>query len=457
MNLNLAKQQENNNNFIHFINHFFSEYNFKASFLKKYDFYKQTGIPVLKVFKTIFMLIFTNKNWWRTCKDSNNDFQKDIIYRFLNNSRFKWEDLLLELSAKIIFSFKKLTSNNRVSVLIFDDTFFDRTRSKSVELLSKIFDHVDMRYKKGFCNLTCGWSDGYSFIPIMFQLVCSVKSILKKINEDIVSKCAVIRREKAKKKKTDLLISMVQNAINKKIPFSYVLFDSWFAFPSIFIKLLLINAKSISMLKNHPNIFYKYQGTFYTLTNFYSKIKNRLKKDRDKVSIIAKISSGDTEIEVKIVFIRDKRSKKNWVALLSTDTQLDENEIIRIYGMRWEIEVFFKMCKSYLKFAKEFQGRSYDMLIAHTTIVYMRYSMFSVISRETNDAKTFGDLFFNFVDEVKNITFWEAFKRIIKLLKQFLQEKFVLDEHIIDDLLTEFIASLPSIFSLVLDHRKCES
>jgi len=33
------------------------------------------------------------------------------------------------------------------------------------------------------------------------------------------------------------------------------------------------------------------------------------------------------------------------------------------------------MIKSYLKLAKEFQGRSFDMLVAHTTIVFLRYIM----------------------------------------------------------------------------------
>ena len=36
---------------------------------------------------------------------------------------------------------------------------------------------------------------------------------------------------------------------------------------------------------------------------------------------------------------------------------ISDEEILRIYGKRWDIEVFFKMCKSYLALSKEFQGR----------------------------------------------------------------------------------------------------
>lgn len=53
-----------------------------------------------------------------------------------------------------------------------------------------------------------------------------------------------------------------------------------------------------------------------------------------------------------------------------TDPYLSEEEVIRIYGKRWDIEVFFKVSKSYLALAKEYQGRSYDMQVAATTIVF---------------------------------------------------------------------------------------
>jgi hypothetical protein len=40
-------------------------------------------------------------------------------------------------------------------------------------------------------------------------------------------------------------------------------------------------------------------------------------------------------------------------------------QIVTLYGRRWDIEVFFKMAKSFLKLAKEIQSRSFDALVAH--------------------------------------------------------------------------------------------
>ena len=44
----------------------------------------------------------------------------------------------------------------------------------------------------------------------------------------------------------------------------------------------------------------------------------------------------------KIVCVRNKANRKDWLAFLCTDPALSEEEIIRIYGKRWQIEVFFK-------------------------------------------------------------------------------------------------------------------
>jgi len=43
--------------------------------------------------------------------------------------------------------------------------------------------------------------------------------------------------------------------------------------------------------------------------------------------------------------------------------------------------------------------RDYNMMIAHTTIVFMWYAMLAVESRNYNDLRTISDLFFYTYDE----------------------------------------------------------
>jgi hypothetical protein len=98
-------------------------------------------------------------------------------------------------------------------------------------------------------------------------------------------------------------------------------------------------------------------------------------------------------ISVKIVFVRHRTKKNEWLAILSTDCSLSEEEIIRIYGIRWDIETFFKCTKSLLRLQKKFQGRSYDLLISHTTIVFTRYIVLAWQQRCNTDERTLGGLF----------------------------------------------------------------
>ena len=69
-------------------------------------------------------------------------------------------------------------------------------------------------------------------------------------------------------------------------------------------------------------------------------------------------------IPPKLVYVRNKSRRKDWLVLISTDMELSEEEIIRIYGKRWDIEVFFKAYKSYLNLVKEYRGISYDAMTA---------------------------------------------------------------------------------------------
>jgi IS4 transposase len=82
-------------------------------------------------------------------------------------------------------------------------------------------------------------------------------------------------------------------------------------------------------------------------------IYRRLRKRRGRAKILANIvvtlSSG---LPCKLVFIRDK-TNGDWLALLLTDIALPDEDIVRIYGKRWDIEVFFKMIKQHLRLAKE--------------------------------------------------------------------------------------------------------
>ncbi len=100
-------------------------------------------------------------------------FGKDAAYELLKGVRHNWRKLILSLARKIFLIFNRLTDDDRESVLIIDDSTYDRSRSKTVELLSRVYDHSTGKYIKGFRMLTLCWSDGASCLPVDFALLSS--------------------------------------------------------------------------------------------------------------------------------------------------------------------------------------------------------------------------------------------------------------------------------------------
>ena len=111
----------------------------------------------------------------------------------------------------------------------------------------------------------------------------------------------------------------------------------------------------------------------------------------------------------------------------------------------------------FLKLQKEFQGRSYDCMVAHTTIVFSRYIILALESSNNKDLLTWGELFYVCCDELHDIKFIEALQLILNLLKSVLLEKLSLTKQQIYELLEHFIASLPAYFKEKLAKLQWES
>lgn len=213
----------------------------------------------------------------------------------------------------------------------------------------------------------------------------------------------------------------------------------------------------ITMLKKTPKIHYLYNNEKATLSAVYKSLKKKRGKAKLLASAMVSIKKDSKIIPLKIVFVRDKYKKADWLALVSTDTALSEEEIVRIYGKRWDIEVFIKMTKIYLALAKEFQCRSYDAMVAHTTLVFIRYTMLSLENRNNQDYRSFGALFYLCNDELQDISFSEAIQLLLKYLVNFMKNNFHLPEELIDMFLDCFVNALPSHIKVRLVFLGCES
>jgi len=375
---------------------------------------KRHGYSARTVMLSIFTLPFIGKNFFRGIViNQRASVSKDAAYDLLKGTAFNWRKLLSMLAIRIYSIFNRLTRDDRDSVLIIDDSTYDRSRSKKVELLSRVYDHCTGRYLRGFRLLTLSWSDGVSCLPLDFALLSSSKEKNRYHDTDkVIDKrcCAYQRRREATTKATAHLAPMVERALKSGIRARYLLMDRWFTMPAN-ISALRKHVDVIGMVKKTPKVLYDHNGRKSCLTTIYRKIRKRPGKAKILASSIVTLNDGKP---VKLIFVRDRR-KKDWLALLSTDTRLADSDAVRIYGKRWDIEVFFKMAKQHLKLAKEIQCRDFDALIAHTTIVFIRYMFVAYQTRMETDHRSFGDLFYECCDEMSDISFLEALYRILLL------------------------------------------
>lgn len=401
---------------------------------------KLRGISPLALYTAIFLLPFEGNNFFRGIVTNNSlPFRKNAAYELLKNPRYNWRRFLLTLATQVAAFYSQLTKDTREKVLIFDDSTFDRSRSKAVELLAWIFDHNSGRSLKGFKLLTLGWSDGFSFLPLDFILFSSVKEDkrIQEIKKELDKRtCGYKRRQEAITKSTELLEPMVKRAISYGIKADYLLMDSWFCWPSILSR-LGEHLPVICMAKNMPKVFYRHKDQWVTLGKLYTRLKKRPGRARVLASVVVQTKNDQ---EVKIVFVRH-RQKRDWLAIISTKTDLSADEIVRIYGKRWDIEVFFKMMKHHLNLEKEAQLRDYDGIIGHVTIAMTRYIFLSVEQRCHSDQKTIGSLFFACCEEVKDLSLIDALQRLLALALDKIRMTAELAEHVVTSLIDNIMGT----------------
>ena len=337
------------NNLIDCVWRFFSRHHV-GRLLARCNGMKEKGVSHVSLLRYKLSNIFVGRSMYMQQRTSSfkEDFSKGTFYRFLNSVKTNWIRFTSLLAADIVNNdLKKLTDDKRKNVFIIDDSLFNRTTCKKTEMGSKVFDHTDMHFKKGFRMLTLSWSDGNTLIPVNSCLLASAKdtNIIGPVKHFDNRTLASKRRKLAQTKAPEAMMTLLDTALSAGLKADYVLFDSWFSNPA-------------------------------QITAIHSKGKD----------VIAMI-------------------KKSSRIKYSQDTTLSKEEIIRIYGKRWQIELFFKTCKSTLNLIGECHSLSYDALTAHVAIVLTRYMLIAMEQHQNEDQRTLGELFFFLVDEMADITF----------------------------------------------------
>ena len=417
-----------------------------GNLLRKCNAQKEKGVPILDIFKYKLCNVFSDRSMYMQQKTGSfrESFSKNTFYRFLNNPKTNWLRFTTLLSKKVAEKIEPLTGDDRVNAFVVDDSLFERTSCKKTELGSRVFDHTSMRYRKGYRLMTLGWTDGNTFLPVNSCLLASSKesNLIGPVTHFDGRSLAAKRRKLAQMKGPDVMIELLKSALSAGHTADYVLFDTWFSNPTQLIAVKNLGLDSIAMIKKSSRVFYEYEGKQLSINKIFGICKKRRGRSKYLLSINVMVGK-DEKIPAKIVCVRNKKNKKDWIAFICTNPELSEEEIIRIYGKRWQIEVFFKACKSYLNLISECHSLTYDALTAHVAIVITRYLMIAMEQRRNEDERTLGEIFFYFTDELRDITFGESFQIIVTAMIESVCAIFQPSEDQIELFIEMFVGRLP--------------
>lgn len=450
-----AAIQEANDSVLNFLKKFHA-----GDLLRKCRASKAKGFPVIEIFRYLLSCMFVPYSTYMSMRTGTykEAFSKNTIYRFCGDATINWHRFVRLLSEQVITTFlRPTTSESRTEYFIIDDTPFAKSGRKT-ELVSKFFNHVSMKYQNGFRVLALLWSDGYSNIPIELcplssgnkdLLVCPAKKV------DGRSVAGKIRKQ-SQQKAPDLIMDMLKAAVKVGHQAKYVLFDSWFSSPKTILRIKNeLDLDVIAMIKKSGKVNYEYNGKSCNIRQIYSESRKRRGRSKYLLSVNVNLIQKEdgnnvSKVPAHIVCVRNRSNKKDWIAIITTDMSLSEEEIIRHYGNRWNIEVFFKTCKQFLKLLKESHSPSFDAFTCHLSIVAVRYMMLSVYERSNSDDRTIGELFYLFAAEVAEISFQQAISLIVSALVETVREFFHLSDEKIDEFMDMFISRLPDYLKTAL-------
>jgi len=407
-----------------------------SSLCKQLGSIKQTGYSFQAIFSILMSLPFLGLTTVNSIYSSPYlDFikaRKDVFYRLKNKSSIDWRAILWVFVRK----FTKLNKDENISesprCAILDDSILVKT-GKAIERIARVWDHVNKQYVLGFKLLLLSYWDGTSNIAVDFSLHrekgnnkekpygLKKKELKKQYRKKREKDSAGHKRLKeCDKSKIEIGVKMVRRAIAKGLQIDYLLMDSWFTCWA-FAELVLQSKKQaihlIGMYKT-PRTKFEFQGKQLT----HKQILNELGKEKRcrKLGLHYKEAIVCwNNVKVKLFFSKQS-SRSKWKVFITTNTNLSFIKMIKIYQIRWTIEVLFKETKQLLNLGK-CQSNDFDAQIAETTITLIQHLVLTLKYRyEKYESK--GELFNQIsnhaVEYRLNERLWGLFIQMIKIIVQ---------------------------------------
>ncbi len=404
--------------------------------LKRAKFNKRSGTSADSVVYLLMLWVWLKVNsvsmFSRDALLSFSSSKKDALYDFINHENLDWRKLQLLTAKKIL----KPHEGNKLNAFVIDDSVKIR-RGKKMPGVSKHFDHLTARCVNGQQIVTLGLANDELFTPIDNEIFISktdrqVADYQFKDGRSIAAK----RYEKSREQtKPDMVCDMISRAIRNGINAEYFLADAWFATKRILKMTVEQSLVAIVRMKRNKMKYrfmengeskllsaeelYKQhiKGQWHNLKNIPYQSKSIIVE----LNLTTETKKDPQWIKVKLLYVRSmneakqQASKNDWALFLSTDSLLEDEKILEIYALRWEIEVYFKEAKQKLGFLKE-QSRHYGAYIASIHLTGLRFCLLLFAKEEQVGAKL-SEVRNDFEESLTTLNFgcklWGLFKALI--------------------------------------------
>ena len=381
---------------------------------------------------------------------------KCSIYRFLNNDKYDWRTLIY----KICRIFTRLFPDNGETAFIIDDTIIKKEGYKG-EKITKVYDHCSKQFHYGFKQVALAYCDGKSVVAVDSSLHGEKELVEEKADKQHVKSrkrktAGAVRAKEYFLNKLTSALKMVDRAIKEGLKAKYILFDSWYASSFAFINSLLDKGLIVvCAMKINRKCLHKQQNT--NISKVLALLKNTKKPKRCEAR---SLRYYETTIEmpelgkVKLCLCR-KIKHKEWKAIISTDISMSALAIMKVYAIRWSIEVFFKEAKTLLKMGK-CQSVDFDAQIANISLSLLLYTIMAYY-RRTMDIDTTGTLFESVKKDIYQKTIaenlWDFFVDIIeKIIKELYDEGKTIIKMVTNTKVFKNIKKLQTDFGKLLDN-----
>ncbi len=222
-------------------------------------------------------------------------------------------------------------------VIIVDDSIAHKPHSEINGLVSTHYDHCSGQYVKGinFVSLLyCVNQQGVN--PV--RLPVGIQAVVKYWQSEIKTQKQVW---KAQESKNEMFRSMLKQAHQNAIPFTYVLGDSWYTNAENINAVLAIGKQYLGAAKSTLEVAL---STTERANGKFSKISEL------KLNVGTLLKVYIRSVKQPVVVCRDlfinKDGSEGELLLLSTDVKQTYQQIITTYQKRWEVEDYHKSLKN---------------------------------------------------------------------------------------------------------------